>query len=339
MSRNGRINVAVVGVGLMGETHIRAYLNNPFTNVVSIADADEARAKEMAAKYSINRYYTDYGEMLDKEDLQAISVATPERYHRGPAEKAAKMGIHVLCEKPIAATMKDALVIVDACSSSKVKLLVGYASRFEPIYTIAKERIQEGKVGQINLIRSHRTDPISITKRVSEWTNLIFYDAVHDIDLVQWYSESRVVRVYAEGSSKLLGSKGPDVIQATLKLDDGAVGSIATNWIVPDKKPTTFEQRTEVWGTKGVMKIEVDNRQLQIDTSDGSEYPDTVFFPTMYGHPTGAVKEEIDHFVNCIRKDLRPLVGGEEGVQTLSVALAIIESYNTGQIVATAKTK
>jgi predicted dehydrogenase len=331
--KTNKINVGVIGVGLMGENHLSAYVDNPFTNVTCIADVDENRAREVAGKYALKRYYKDYAEMLENEDLQAISIATPEGYHAGPAVDAAKRGIHILCEKPIAGAMDDALAITKACELNNVKLLIGYTSRFETKYSMAKENIKLGKIGDINLIRSHRTDSVSIAKRVSKWTNLVSYDAVHDIDLILWYSESDVIRVYAEGSSKLLGDDGPDAMQATLTLANGAVGSITTNWIVPDKKPTTFEQETEICGTKGVIKIDVENQELQINATDGTTYPDTTFYPTVDGHIAGAFRREIQHFVNCIRADKMPIISGSDGVATLKVALAIRESYKKHEII------
>ena len=333
MSRRDKINVGVIGVGLMGENHVRAYVDNPFTNVVGIADLDENRARDVARKYSVKNYYKDYEQMLDKEDLHAISIATPEKYHAGPAERAAGRGIHVLCEKPLAATIEDGLAIIKACDSNKVKLLVGYLSRFEPRYSLAKESIKKGQIGEINLIRSHRTDPISIARRVSKWTNLVFYDAIHDIDLIRWYSENEVAYVYAQGSSKALHDYGPDCMQACLTLTNGVVGCITTNWIIPDRKPTTFEQEIEICGTRGVIKIEFNNRELQINATDGSIYPDTIFSPSVDGHTAGAMRSEIQHFVDCIRENRAPVVDGTAGIQTLKTALAIIESYKTHRII------
>lgn len=133
------VRVGVVGAGFAGENHARVYSESPIAELTAIVDLKPERARDIAKKYGAKSWYTSVHEMLEKQDIDAVSVTTPEAFHKGPAVAAEMAKKHVFVEKPIADTMADAIAIVDLARKNKIKLMVGYILRFDPRYAEAKK--------------------------------------------------------------------------------------------------------------------------------------------------------------------------------------------------------
>lgn len=324
------LKVGVIGVGFMGELHARTLVEMPGVNVVGVVDANLARAKEVATKYGIQSYYEEPKELLDQ--VEAVIIASPEVVHKPHVLLALNAGCHVLLEKPIAPTLEDAETIVNQAIRSEGLLMMGYILRFDPRYKKGKEAMM--KVGEITALHVCRRGSIEIPLRVGSWTHPLFYMGVHDIDMLLWYTDNEVSQVYGMASSKLLGNGIPDVIVATLRFQNGAVATLETNWILPPEFKAPLESCIEVFGKNGMVIVKsLDQGVRYCLRHKGYEFPDALHWPEIYGRVEGDLKRELEHFIHCIRTGEQPLVTARDGLESLRVALAIIESIKEDKVV------
>jgi len=331
-----KVRVGVVGAGFFGENHARVYSESLLAELTTIVDVEPERARNVANKYNAKSWYASVDEMLEKEDVDAVSVTTPEFCHREPAVLAAEVGKHVFVEKPIAHTMEDAAAIVDSARKHRIKLMVGYLLRFDPRYAEGKRQIEDGTIGEVLSIWARRAGRIVVPQRVADWSNPIFYMSVHDIDLMNWYVNSTVERVYAEATMKMFKDKGvpvPDIVLALMRFRNGVTASLEVNWCRPVAWQYPLESRLHVSGTKGVVYVDIYDQGLNIFSESGHVCPDMIHWPVTNNRLTGDLKEEVNHFLECIILDKEPLVTGEDGIESLRVALAIMNSLKTGDVV------
>jgi len=137
-----QVRLGVIGVGLQGQTHLKCYQTLPYAQVVAIADVHEQTLREVGEKFAIPAQYRDYREMLSREELDAVSVVTPDHLHREPVLAAIAAGCHVLCEKPLATGVEDAEAMVTAAKRAGVKLMVNFSNRWQSYLALAKEAVE-----------------------------------------------------------------------------------------------------------------------------------------------------------------------------------------------------
>ncbi len=152
------VKAAVIGVGSMGRHHARVYAEIPQTRLVGVADAAEQTATAVGAKYGVPSY-TDYRELLTREQPDLVTVAVPTRYHREVAAAVLDAGVHVLVEKPIAATVAEARALIQKAQDRDLKLMVGHIVRFSPVIQALKEHMAHGELGRIFQVFCRRVGP------------------------------------------------------------------------------------------------------------------------------------------------------------------------------------
>jgi len=158
--------------------------------------------------------------------------------------------------------------------------------------------------------------------------------SVHDIDLINWYVNSEVERVYAVSSIKNLKDKGvPDVILALMTFKNGITASLEVNWSRPLTWQYGLESRLHVSGTDGVAYIDVYDQGLNIFSKSGHVCPDSIHWPVTNNRLVGNLNEELHHFLRCIIVDEEPLVTGMDGLNSLKIALAIMESLEKEDVI------
>ncbi len=285
-----QLKVAVVGAGYFGEFHARVFAENKLAELTSVVDIHLERAKKVAKKYNAKSSYSSLEELFDKEDIDAVSVPTPEFQHSEPVITATKNGTHVFVEKPIAHSLSDAKAMIKA--TEKVKFMVGYLLRFDPRYAEGKRLISNGEIGEILSAWAIRASKKIVAQRVGSWSNPLFYMAVHDIDLLNWYIESEAERVYSEARFNSLKDKGvPDVVFSLVRYKNGVTASLETNWSRPATWKYQLESRLHVSGTKGVAFIDIFDQGLKVYTDEEQIIPDTVHWPVTNNRILGALKE------------------------------------------------
>lgn len=323
-----KLSAGVVGVGIMGQNHVRAYSEHPLVDVTAIIDIDTAKATTIAEEYGADATYTDVGTAIDERGLDIVSIATPESIHLAPTRQALERNCHVLLEKPISETVTDATAIGDLVSQSEASLMLGYVCRFDPRYAGLQDRIESGEFGSILGVQAARIAPREMYDAVADWTNAIYYMAVHDIDMLRWYVDSEITRVYSEASGGLNGTETPAVIKSTLRFENGAVGTLETNWARPESYPADLTEEIRVSGTEAYGRLVIENDDAGVAADDGYEFVDT---STVHGKQAGNISREVSQFVESVISGSEPLVDWEDGLRSLEVANAVLESIDEGE--------
>lgn len=342
-----RIRFAVVGAGLMGRIHARIGQELVYPQLVAVADPDTSRAQFLAQKYDANDY-TDFREMLQKEDLDAVIVATPETEHREPVIMAAESGCHVFVEKPLASNLADADAMIKACDLNAVKLMVGYILRFEPCYTHIKDAIEQNIIGDFLSGYARRNAVIQEGRRLAGRTSVVNYLAVHDIDQLLWYKpNSTVKRVTARAvHGRIMEEYGvPDYTWLWIEFTDNSLGVIECGWGLPEgwiswNKPDSWggfgDVRMDVIGTEGMVSLNFNPMNLfGVRDDKGWMFPETRHWPVVNNQLGGCARLQMEHFFACLSQDQMPLIDGHEGRRSLEVSIAAEQSIKSdGQPIA-----
>jgi UDP-N-acetylglucosamine 3-dehydrogenase len=326
------VRVAVVGAGVMGDRHARIFAGLPDVELVAVCDVREGVARELGARTGAQAY-TDYRELLRRDDLDAVSVCTPDGLHREPCELAIRAGRHVLVEKPIATTTADAEAIAEAAAKAGVVLLVGHCLRFDPRYDQARQAVARGELGAIQTIYTRRANTVAAQDRLAGRCPLPLFLGVHDYDVMRWLAASEVTRVTAEskwGMLKDLGFPVEDASCALLRFASGALGIAELSWILPRGFPAAGDHRLDVVGSEGALAIATLETGLRRADAQRAVQVDTASAPSVQGHPGGMFYFELRHFVDCVRGRATPAITPHDAVLALRIALAVERAAATG---------
>jgi len=325
MVKNKKLNVAVIGVGNMGKHHARIYSSLKDANLVAISDINEKVGEEIAKKFNC-KYYKNYKEMIEREELDVVSIAVPTRLHKKVALDIISKGINVLIEKPIASTLKEAHKIIEEAKKNKIKLTVGHVERFNPAVRKLKEIIQQGKLGNIISIIAKRVGPFA--PQIKDAGVLIDL-AVHDIDIINYLLEKEPTKIYANGG-KAINSYKEDY--AEIFLNYGPIsGYIQVNWITPVKI-----RELHITGTKGYAQLNYITQELNLYQSkykkEFDDYGDFVIkfgsskkvsIPVKFEEP---LKLEIESFLKSVKENKKLEVTAKEGLNALKIALKALKN-------------
>ena len=263
MIRGDRLGCAVIGAGVMGACHARVWSELPNTRLVSVYDLDAARAAGVAERYG-GEAVSSVEEAIGREDVALVSVCTPDDSHLEACLAAARSHKHLLVEKPLASTLSDADAILAAVSTAGITAMVGHICRFDPRYAEAREKVQEGFLGDLIFAYARRHNVLSSPRRVAAHTDVISFLAIHDIDALHYVTGRRIVRVFARASRRLLADLGvDDAVVAALEFDNGACGSLDALWVSPDGVTSTLDARLDLVGSAGRIQVR-DSRDLEV---------------------------------------------------------------------------
>lgn len=324
------IKVGVIGVGVMGRNHVRVYSEIPNCKLVSISDLDEKKAKEVAEEFNC-KYYINHKEMLEKENIDAVSIVVPTKSHKEVSLDVINKGVHVLLEKPIASSVEDAMEIIKRAEEKKIKLLVGHIERFNPAVIELKKIINQGKIGTITSIIARRVGVFP--SRIKD-ANIVVDVSVHDIDIIRYFMGKDPDNIYACGG-RTLNDGREDHVVAVLNYGQSS-GIMQSNWITPIKI-----RNLSVTGTKGYAELNYITQELVLYESNYERtYDDYGDFVIKFGKQNKInimvkneepLKVEILHFMDCIRSNKEPLVNGNEALSTLKIALDINNKLINGK--------
>lgn len=327
------IKHGIIGLGWFGEMHAKALSAVPNVEVHSICTRTESKLKDMAGQFDVPNTYTDYHEMLADPELDSVSITTMWDQHKDPSLAALAAGKHVFLEKPMASTVEDCDAIVDAANKSDAMFMVGHICRFNPRYAAAKAEIAAGKIGKIISMYARRNLPAWVGASVLDKIGPIIGDGVHDTDLMLWFSESKVVSTYAQ-TVQVRDHANPDLGQVMYRLENGASCILESIWCLPDTTPFQIDERLEVIGTEGSISLHDTHPNFMIVDKDGARCPDTTYWPEIHGQASGALRDELAYFANCVIKGEKPsVITPEESRAAVQACLAAEESARTGQVV------
>lgn len=295
----------------MGINHARVYAELSQTRLAAVADVNKLKAKEVGKRFNAD-WYTDYKDLIYRQDIDAVSICVPTNLHAKVAINAMNSNKHVLLEKPIATMLPDAIKIVRKAKSNKVKLMIGHIERFNPVIIKLKKIIDQGVLGKVVSASAKRVGPFPPAIRYD--VGVILDLATHDIDVLNFLIQNEVKKVYAEAQPK----KSEDLANILLKFENNAIGYIEVNWLTPRK----VRQLTAV-GLKGVALCDYITQELTVwDPEKIVKYE---------VDKTEPLKNELQSFADCIIKNNEPPISGEMGIKVLTIALAAIKSKRIGK--------
>ena len=328
-----QLRVGVIGVGWFGTVHCRAIADHPQLELAALCDASEDRLAEMAREHGVARTCTDYRELVDDPEIDALAVVTPWDYHAEPTLAGLAAGKHVLVEKPMASTVKDCQRMCDAARDAEAILMVGHICRFNPRYVSAKREIDAGRIGKVVAINARRNVPAQWVIDQLDSIGPILHTCSHDTDMMLWLTGARVVSTYAQ-TVNTLGRAYDDMAQLMYRFDSGATAIYEGAWCMPDTSPFELDERMSVIGTEGFIHIQDTFPNIGVCSKEGFKSPDTTYWPELHGITGGALRDEWSYFARCILKGTRPaLITPEEAMEVVRTVLAAHESATSGAVV------
>ena len=328
-----KVKHGVIGLGFFGEKHAEAVADIANVELYALCTRTESRLEELAEKFGVEHAYTDYNEMLANPELESVSITTMWDQHVEPACAAMEAGKHVFCEKPMASTVEECQRMVDAANASDHYFMVGHICRFNPRYALAKSEIAAGKVGKIVSMYARRNIPADVSEVVLPKIGCIVADGVHDMDLLLWYSGAKPVSVFAQ-TVDVRGLPNPDIGWSMFRMDNGAIAVLENVWFLTGKSAVRIDERMEIVGTEGTIRIQEVAPNLSVDSQEGGDYPDTTYWPEVRGILAGALRDELRYFVDCIQEGVKPtVITPEESMAAVVACLAAEESARTGKVV------
>ena len=327
----------VIGLGVWGERHVMTYCQHPQAELVAICDMNEDRLNAIGQKHGVAQRFTDYREMLARDDIDAVSIVTPDFAHVDIVEEAARQGKHVLVEKPLATTIEDCERIRRAIEGRPIKFMVDFHNRWSPAVVDMKERLDRGELGEARMIYYRLSDNISVPTEMLSWagrSTVSWFLASHCVDTMRWLLNDEVRKVYTVSRSGLLTSMGvntPDFYQSVMEFTKGATALLENCWIIARSCPRLYDLKIELIGNKGSVFFDGAPEASNVFMEAGSTNPDTTVCPQVHGRVVGLGIESIVHFAECVANDTKPAVGFEEGYAATRIILAMEESARTGQ--------
>jgi predicted dehydrogenase len=298
------LRVGVIGVGVMGSNHARVFKEMPGVTLVGVAEPDANQADFVGSALSC-KTVSDFGSLLDL-GVDAVSIAAPTHMHRDIAIACIERGVHVLVEKPIATTVAEGRDIIAAARHAGVVLMVGHVERFNPAVAAIKDALRGEDILSISITRVGPFPP-----RMSN-VGVVIDLAVHDIDLIGWFTGSTITEVQPQLSSAK--AEREDIALLQFRTASGVLAQINTNWLTP------FKARTVHVATKRKYVIG-DLLTRQVTECFGFQ-PDGSYSMRhlSVGHAE-PLRAELSAFVKAIRSGEEPAVTGEAGVASLEIAI------------------
>src|SRR5712691_9632609 len=302
------VRVGVVGVGVMGSNHARVLAEFPGVVLAGVADSDRKQALYVGGTLGCPAVGS-IEELLDR-GVDAVSIAAPTHLHRDIALACIARGVHVLVEKPIASTVAEGEDIIAAARRAGLTLMIGHVERFNPAVQAIAEAILNEDILSIVITRVGPFPP-----RMSN-VGVVIDLAVHDIDLICWFTGSKIVEVQPQLSNAV--AEREDVALLQFRTASGVLAHINTNWLTP------FKARTVHVATKRKYVIfDLLNRQV---TECYGFQPDGSYSMRhlSVGHAE-PLRAELMAFISAVRAGTRPPVSGEEGVASLEIAIRCLD--------------
>ncbi len=332
--------VGLVGCGNIGDRgHAAAYAAIPGVRVVAVADVDPSRA-EATARRSGAEVLT-FDQMIHSAQIDIIDIALPTFEHAAHAIAALEAGKHVVCEKPMAATVHEADAMVAAAEDAGRKLMTGHVRRFDARFLDIKEVLAAGEIGVPRYIRRAERQWLPFGTDSWHWHperggGVALDLGAHVADLVRWlfaqdpdsvYARSRAVRSEAKETNS------PDYVVASFRFPDGSIGDVEVSWAHPPAFSTLYGW-LDVVGTSGKVQLNDHDGSpmLRVGHSDGPTLPSFFDFASTQRE---AFRAELEHFVDCVVGDRPPAISTIDARAAVAMAVAMRESARRVAVVDT----
>lgn len=315
-----KVKLGIIGTGHMGQYHVNVAKTLADADLVGIFDASAERAASMAEKHKTKAFESEE-QLIDAVD--AIIIAAPTFLHHSLAKKALLKKRHVLVEKPISQTVQEAKELVEISNKNQLVLQVGHVERFNGAV------LELGKIAEHPiLIESRRLAPYN--PRITD-VGVVLDMMIHDIDIVLNIVKSEVVSVKAVGAKVI--SNHEDVATVVLGFANGCVASLNSSRASQAKIRTLNISQKDSYVFLDFTNQEIElHRQASSSTQLGSgeiRYRQESVVEKIFVHKDNPLKQEHEHFIQCILGSAKPMVSGDSDIKTLEVAHKILEQINS----------
>jgi myo-inositol 2-dehydrogenase/D-chiro-inositol 1-dehydrogenase len=325
MATENTIGVAFLGVGRMGETHLRNLTGLGGVRVVAVADPNGEAAERGKVIANAEIALTDIEEAITHPGVDAVVIVTPTETHARLIEIAVQAGKAVFSEKPIALDLTETSRVVRLAQEKGASVQIGFMRRFDPGYSRAKNRIDQGELGRLETFRALSRDTYPPSLNFLLGSGGLFLDmAVHDLDLAR-FLVGEVEEVQAWGSvlidERFAQANDADTAITLLRFKNGVLGVTETsrrsNW--------GYDIRTEVAGSIGKVVIEAPQKTPLLFARDfASSYDHFENFPDRFEK---AYRVQLQSFFQDLQAGRKPSPGPEDALETLRLAIAVTKSW------------
>jgi inositol 2-dehydrogenase len=334
-----KLGMGVLGVGEMGKRHaenLRRLV--PEARLVAVADVAAQRAKEVAEELEVEHAFSSLEEMLAHKDIEAVVIATPDKFHAKAIQIAAAAKKDILCEKPLALTLDDARAALKEVERAGVRLQIGFMRRYDPAYVAAFQRVKAGDIGKPLIFKSLGRDkdepPMSAYQ--SNINGMLFYNnTIHDFDLARWIMLDEIAEVHSYTTVAIRPevAKYNDVVASVvnLKYENGAIGNVESYV----QAVYGYDVRTEIVGSKGSIFVgSLEKTPTTFLSVNGSNHILADHFLSRFAD---AYLAEMRDFVHTMLAGKAPKVTGDDGLRSLQIAIAAEKSHLESKPIAVAK--
>jgi len=329
-----KLKAVVIGAGVMGQNHLRAYREMSNVELVGFVDP-AADLATVSHRFGVPGW-RDLDAMLDAVQPDIATVAVPTALHSETALYLMEHRVHVLIEKPIAQHDDEAIALIDAADRANLVLAIGHIERHNPAIAALKERIDAGVLGRLFEIRADRVGPFPA--RIND-VGVILDLATHDLDVMCYLAGGAPTRVFAETQQHLHSSR-EDMVTALVRFPTGVTGTLHVNWLSPAKT-----RRVRVTGEGGMIEVDYITQDLTFFENGDSETDGYGSLQLLRGVSEGRVirekilkreplRLELEDFVNAVLTGKPPRVTGRDGLLAVRVARALVESGERNTVVA-----
>jgi predicted dehydrogenase len=326
------VRIGLAGCGLFGESHLQALRAVAGARVAAVYDPIASAAEQRARTFGVDRVCSSLDELCSLPEVDAVDVVTPEHLHLDPVLKSVAAGKHVFVEKPLATDPDDCQRMIDAAAKAERILMVGQILRFETKYAMLKDEVAAERLGKIVSMYARRNRPVQDLERYAR-NHPAIETAIHDIDLMLWYTQARVWRVRGYGRNAT-GGKHHDTFWGVLEFEGGALGVVETIWLLREEAGVRLDDAFQLTGDRGTANISLVPGPISYWRDSGYEAPDFGYDPRVGGAARGALRDELAYFCDCVRSGRMPeVIRPVEAKNAVRVALALIASaYQDAEI-------
>jgi UDP-N-acetylglucosamine 3-dehydrogenase len=316
------LRAAVIGLGTMGRNHVRVWDDAvEGVELVAVADPDPEALRRATHGRALHGY-PDASEMLAAEEIDLVSVVAPTSLHLQITLTALAAGVHVLVEKPIAATRQEAERMMAAAADAGRLLTVGHIERFNPAIRELRRRLAAGELGRIFEIHATRLGPFPA--RIRD-VGVVVDLAPHDLDIMRYLLGSDPIRLYAE-TERRIHTDHEDLFVGIMKFADGAVGVLDINWLTPTKRRTL-----SVTGEKGMYVADYLAQDLVFYANPADDSVAEGEVVRRHVERREPLVIELSEFASAVASGGPPPVDPREAMIALLLAESMVEAANSGQ--------
>ena len=326
------MNVGVIGVGSMGQNHARVY--SEIANLIGVSDANEDAVSKISERFN-TKEFIDYHDLISRDDINAVSIATPTNTHYQIGIDAINAGKHVLMEKPFTSTIEEGKKLILAAKEQKVTLAVGQIERHNPVVRFVKDILLNKKFGELISLTSRRVS--SFPARIRD-VGVILDLGIHDIDVMRYLVGTRILSVYCLAGMATINESKEFEDHANILLEFSGIdndscaipGFIEVNWLTPMKV-----RKVSLTCSRNTADFDYITQSLEVSKSTIIDYDisNLYYLPQKYEiqkisiKPEEPLRNELMDFLSAVKENKIPLVTGEDGLETLRIAKAAVESY------------